>query len=119
MKLRTIGLATLAAAAIAPSIAGASSARSSFAACANAFVASLGSAGKQAPKYQMVYRDNGDYDIVSRFYATEYTVDLNARDRKTGARIAHATCRATASGVVTSLTVEPLAAGIAGAAEQY
>ena len=108
MKLRNIGLAILAAAAVSPSIAGASPSRSSYSACANAFATRLGSAGQQVPKYELVYRNTYDTDVVSQYYATGFTFDLNARDRKTGAPIASATCRTDLHGVVTSLDVKPV-----------
>jgi zona occludens toxin (predicted ATPase) len=93
--------------ALSSSIASASSENRAAAACAKAFAAQLAVPGGAAPPYKLDFQPFEESSIVSGFYATHYTFDLSARDPRSNASIARATCVTSRSGTIDSLTSLP------------
>jgi hypothetical protein len=90
MRIRTVAILALTAAALAPDLACAADAeRKAVLTCADAFAKSLNR------RYRLVYEDAGS--AQSPFYSS-YSFDLKARDTKTGNKLGKATCIASRAG---------------------
>ncbi len=107
MNIRKISLTFAAFAALAPALSNASPEKISVKACASAFASSISSPGA-APGYKLDYRGGDAGGMMSAFYPTDYTFALEARDPKTGAAFARATCSTDSRGKVTAMTAVPL-----------
>jgi hypothetical protein len=104
-----ISLAVLTVAALSPALSNASVEKTSVKACASAFASSI--AGQtSSPGYKVDYRGGYSGSTLSSFYPSDVMFSLEARDPKTGAAIARATCSVDAQGKVQSLTAIPLGA---------
>ena len=110
--MKTVNLFCAAAvlAAAIPAVASASSENRSAAACAQAFAARV-NAGGEAPSYKFDFRPSGLSSVVATYYATQFTFDLMARDPKSGAEVARATCVTSRAGRIISLVSTPVVAG--------
>jgi hypothetical protein len=109
MKIRTLFFAAASVAALAPSLAQASIENAALGACARAFAASIASSGSGAPSFKLKYRGSpAGSSIVDYYGSRDYTFYLQARDRKTGATLARATCTADTRGTKVALTATPL-----------
>jgi hypothetical protein len=109
MIIRTLILSAASIAAISPSVSFASHENAALGACTRAFAASLASPGSSAPAFKLKYRGGSAGSSILDYYSSqEYTFELQARDLKTGATLARATCTADASGSQIALTATPL-----------
>ncbi len=118
MNIRTLGLWAITAAALAPSISSASPEHASLNACARAFAASIAAPGAAPLPYKVDYRGTFS-SFMAQYYAHEYTFDLQARDTKTGAAVARASCTTNYKGDVIALSAVPLEARTATLAARY
>jgi hypothetical protein len=100
MNIRSIGLAVITVAALAPTISSASVESSSLQACASAFATSIAAPGASAPSFKLSYSAAGGSGSLVQFYSHAYTFDLQARDPKTGIAVARAKCSTDRNGVV-------------------
>jgi hypothetical protein len=108
MNIRKYSIAALTiAAAISPAISTASPERASLAGCAHAFAAALAGTGAAAPKYRIDLQSDAYPSTITAFYAREYSYSLQARDSKTGATLARATCTAKRNGEVKAFSRLP------------
>jgi hypothetical protein len=65
--------------------------------------------GTGAPAFKLKYRSSQPGSSIADYYSSrEYTFYLQARDAKTGATLARATCTADTRGVQVALTATPL-----------
>jgi hypothetical protein len=109
MNFRTLLLCAASVAAISPSISRASTENAALGACAKAFAASMASAGSSAPAFKLKYRGSQAGSAIADYYRSrDYTFYLQARDPKTGATLARATCTADTRGTQIALTATPL-----------
>jgi len=72
-------------------------------ACTQAFESSLIADADKTPVFKVKYDGGQPPTAWSNFFTREYTFFLQARDPKTGAARASATCRATAGGTLIAL----------------
>ena len=107
MNIRTISLAVLTVAALSPALSNASVERNSVNACASAFASSIASPGISSG-YKVDYRGGFAGSTVSAFYPSDVTYSLEARDPKTGAAFARATCSVDSRGKLQSITAVPV-----------
>src|ERR1700688_5243460 len=84
MNVRKLGLAAAAAAVLSPAISNASPEQTALIACARAFASSLAPAGAAAPAFKVVYGGERNVESAAGFFAGTLTLDLHARDQKTG-----------------------------------
>lgn len=96
--------------AVLPVVASASTENRSAAACAHAFAARM-KLGADAPSFRFDFRPAEMSSLVASYFATQYTFDLLARDPKSGAEMARATCVTTRAGQIISLESTPTGAG--------
>ena len=109
MKFRTLFFAAASIAALSPSLSQASTENAALGACARAFAASMASPGSDAPSFKLKYRSSQTGSPIVDYYSShEYTFYLQARDPKTGATLARATCTADMRGTQVALTATPL-----------
>jgi hypothetical protein len=109
MKFRTLFFAAASIATLSPSLAQASTENAALGACARAFAASMASPGASAPSFKLKYRSSqASSSIVDYYNNGAYTFELQARDVKTGATLARATCTANTRGAQVALTATPL-----------
>jgi hypothetical protein len=109
MKFRTLFFAAASFAALLPSLSQASTENAALDACARAFAASMASPGTDAPTFKLKYRSSQAGNSVVDYYSSrDYTFHLQARDIKTGATLARATCTADMRGSQVALTATPL-----------
>lgn len=109
MKIRTLFFAAASIAALAPSLSQASTENAALGACTRAFAASMASPGSGAPSFKLKYRNTqAGSSIVDYYSSREYTFYLQARDPKSGATLARATCTADTRGSQVALTATPL-----------
>lgn len=113
MTFTKFALAAAAFVTLSPAIVNASPEKNSVKACAHAFASSIASPGAPVPGYKLDYKTSFSGSMVSDFYPSEYTYDLEAHDPKTGATIARARCSADDRGTVTDITAVPLDAKMA------
>jgi hypothetical protein len=102
--------AAITVAAAIPSVASASIENRSAAACAQEFAARVNVSG-EVPSYKFDYRSTGLSSVVATYFATQYTFDLMARNPKSGAEVARATCVVSRAGRIISLVSTPVVAG--------
>jgi len=100
MNIRTVGLAVITLAALAPAISNASVESSSLKACASAFATSIAAPGTSAPSFKLSYSADQGAGSLVQFYSHAYTFDLQARDPRTGVAVARAKCSTDRNGVV-------------------
>jgi hypothetical protein len=110
MNVRTVLIAGIAAAALAPAISNASPESVSLAACAQAFAAHIVTPGAGTLKYRVAYLGETTGSALSLIYSREYTFEMQAKDRKSGMTIARGSCSARRDGVVTALSSSPIGA---------
>jgi hypothetical protein len=108
MDIRKLTLAAAACAAISPSISNANPESVALQACARAFASSIAAPGSAAPSYKLDYLGTHAESALASYYGREYTFDLRAHDRKTGATLASATCSTNMRGTIVALTPKPL-----------
>jgi hypothetical protein len=109
MNFRTLILGTASIAALLPSISHASAESAALGACTRAFAASMAAPGSSAPSFKLKYRGSQAGSAIADYYSgREYTFYLQARDPKSGARLARATCTADAGGIQIALVATPL-----------
>jgi hypothetical protein len=111
MNVRNLGLIAAAIAALSPAISQASNERTALNACARAFATSLAAPGAAAPAFKLVYSAAQSSDLLSQFFALEYTFEMHADSPKTGLPIARASCSTNARGAVVALSPIPMEAG--------
>ena len=119
MKFRQLSIAVVTIAALSPALSNASPEKASVKACAAAFASSIASPGVATPGYKLAYRGGSAGSMLSDFYPSDYTFTLEARNPKTGAAIARATCSADSRGKVMTITAVPLNATPAASAAQF
>jgi len=101
MNTRKLSLAIILSAAFAPIVASASPEDRALNACAKAFAASI--AGSSAPTFKLSYDHKHGVDTIAGYYARNFSFTMQARDSKTGAALASATCSADKRGNVLDL----------------
>jgi hypothetical protein len=106
MQIRMFLLTGAAIAAISPAAANASPERVALNACANALASNVAAAGG-ATTYQVKYQHSASGPLED-YYSHQYTFYLEARNGKSGAPLARATCSATRNGSITAFTPVPL-----------
>jgi len=111
MNIRKISLAVLTVAAFTPALSNASVERTSVKACASAFASSIASQATSAG-YKVEYRGGYSGSTLASFYPSDTKFSLEARNPKTGAAIARATCSVDSQGKVQSITAVPLDAHV-------
>jgi len=107
MNIRKLSLAVITIAAFSPVLASASPEATALHACAKAFATSI-SGGSSAPAFKLNYDQKLGVDTIAGYYVRNYSFTMQARDPKTGATLASATCSADNRGSVLELT--PVAA---------
>jgi hypothetical protein len=107
MKIRKIVLLIASLAALSPVVSSASPEKSALNACAKAFASSLAATGAQAPTFKLAYGASEPTGSMMEFYNREFTFELHARDSKTGAQVAHASCSTDIRGNVVTLSALP------------
>ena len=112
MNIRKLSLAVVAIAACAPVLASASPEDVALHACAKAFAASV-AGGASAPAFKLNYDQKLGTDTIAGYYVRDYSFTMQARDPKTGATLASATCSASNRGAVLSLTPAGAATSVA------
>jgi hypothetical protein len=105
MQIRMFLLTGAAIAAISPAVSNASPERVALNACANALASNVATAG--ATTYQVKYQHSASGPLED-YYSHTYTFYLEARNGKSGAPLARATCSATRNGAITAFTPVPL-----------
>lgn len=104
MRFRLLLPTALTIAALSPAISQAAPPESeALSACTHAFESSLTANADKAPSFKVKYDAGQPATAWSNFFTREYTFFLQARDPKTGAARASATCRATAGGSLIAL----------------
>jgi len=106
MNIRKLSLAVITIAACAPVLASASPEATALHACAKAFATSI--SGASSPAFKLNYDQKLGVDTIAGYYVRNYSFTMQARDPKTGATLASATCSADNRGSVLELT--PVAA---------
>jgi len=110
MNIRTLILSAASIAAFSPAVSFASPENAALDACARAFAASTAAPGSGVPAFKLKYRSSPAGNSILDYYAShEYTFYLQARDLKTGATLARATCTTDMRGTQVALTA--MAAG--------
>jgi hypothetical protein len=110
MKTRNIVASILTASALLPLLAYASVETKSAAACAQAMASTLAAPSTELPKYRFRYVEDSSPSAMSYFYGQALTFDVQAKDPKSGATIAHATCEIGRDGTVVKLSALALRA---------
>jgi hypothetical protein len=109
MKFRTLFFAAASIATLSPSLSQASTETAALDACARAFAASMAAPGSSAPAFKLKYSSSQASSAIVEYYSShEYTFYLQARDPKTGATLARATCTADTRGALVALNATPL-----------
>lgn len=109
MNFRTVLLGAASIAAFLPAVSHSSTENAALGACARAFAASMAAPGSSAPAFKLKYRSSQAQSAFDDYYrAHEYTFYLQARDAKTGATLARATCTSDMRGAQIALTATPL-----------
>lgn len=109
MKFRTLFFAAASIAALSPSLSHASPENAALDACVRAFAASMATPGSNAPTFKLKYLSSQPGSAIAEYYsAREHIFNLQARDPKTGATLARATCTADTRGTQVALTATPL-----------
>ncbi len=112
MDVRKLHLAAAAAiaaiAAIAPAVSNANPENAALNACARAFTSSIAAPGSAVRPYRLVYLGDHPQSALSSYYGHEYTFFLKARDPKSGATLARATCTTDMRGTTVALRTEPV-----------
>jgi hypothetical protein len=106
MITRKFSLSIIAIAALAPVVASASPEKLALNACAKAFASSI-TGGSSMPSFKLSYDHKVASDTFVSYYAHDFSFTMQARDSKTGAALARATCSADTRGEVLSFTSEP------------
>ena len=81
-------------------------------ACAKAFAASI-AGGSSAPAFKLNYDHKLGVDTIAGYYVRNYSFTMQARDPKSGATLASATCSADTRGAVLELTASTATTGVA------
>ena len=111
MNVRLIAIAAIAAVAdIQPSNSRASSDVAALTACAKVFAAGLSTRAAPATGYRITFANRGYVETVAQYESGIYTYDVVARDAKSGAALASATCTVDETGAVMALSYVPLTA---------
>jgi hypothetical protein len=109
MNIRTLILSATSIAAFLPAVSFASPENAALDACARAFAASTAAPGAGAPAFKLKYRASEAGNSILDYYGShEYTFYLEARDLKTGATLARATCTTGMHGTQVALAAIPL-----------
>ena len=109
MNFRTFILSAASIAALLPAVSHASPEDAALDACVRAFAASMATPGSSAPAFKLKYRSSQPGSAIAEYYsAREYIFNLQARDPKTGATLARATCTADTRGTQVALSATPL-----------
>jgi hypothetical protein len=90
-------------AALSPAISQAAPESEALSACTRAFESSVAADAASSRVFKLKYTAGQPASAWSNFFTREYTFFLKARDPKTGAALASATCRATAGGSLIAL----------------
>jgi hypothetical protein len=105
MNIGKFGMAAITiAAAITPAISNATPERASVASCAQAFASTLAANGASPSKFTVTFKNEADSSVLVSFYSREFSYNLEARDPKTHATLARATCTANRDGAVLQFT---------------
>ena len=100
MSIRTLSLAALTLAALAPSISLAGPEDHALKACVNAFAATL--PGASSPNVKLNYARHASSPLAD-YYAHEFTFTMQANNRKSNTTLAKVSCSATEQGTVTAM----------------
>jgi hypothetical protein len=119
MNFRKISLLAASIAVLSPALSNASPEKSALNACAQAFATSLASSGAPAPSYKVAYKSDEFTASSVEFYNREFTFELHAKDAKTGAEFAHASCSTNSRGAVAALASLPVEAPRATLASSF
>jgi hypothetical protein len=119
MHIRTLLIAAVSLAALAPAVSNAGPENAALKTCTAAFASSLKTAkGSDSPAVKLNYHSGAPSSQIAEYYTRDYTFFLKANDPITGAPMARATCSATTAGVLLSLSATPIdAAGTVLAAK--
>jgi hypothetical protein len=109
MYFRTLILSAASIAAFVPAVSHASPENAALDACVRAFAASMATPGSNAPTFKLKYQSSQPGSAIAEYYsAREYIFNLQAREPKTGATLARATCTTDTRGTQIALTATPL-----------
>jgi|GEM_PF-5346137 hypothetical protein len=104
MNIRTLTIAAIAAVpTLLPAVCGAAD-EASLNACAKVFAAGLATHGMPVENYRISFVNRGYVETAAEYDAGIYTYDVTARDPKSGAVMASATCNVDEGAAVTALT---------------
>jgi hypothetical protein len=119
MNFRKITLLAASIAVLTPALSNASPEKSALNACAQAFATSLASSGAPTPSFKVAYKSDEFSASTVEFYNREFTFELHAKDAKTGAEFAHASCSTNSRGAVVALSSLPVQAAPATLASRF
>jgi hypothetical protein len=106
IKLRTALIAVTLTAL--PALASASPESRSLKACTAAFVSTIAEGAGTAPNYRVDYAADPSVGPLAAYYTAAYTFDLQAQKPGTSEVMARASCTASKTGTVVSITTLPL-----------
>jgi hypothetical protein len=104
MHIRHLLIIAAVSTALAPAVSNAAPESAALKTCTAAFASSLSAKGVVSPAIKLQYSAGQASSLVAEYYARDYTFILKANDPKTGLPLASATCSATTSGTLLSLS---------------
>lgn len=112
MNIRTLTIAAITAVpTLLPAVCGAAD-EASLNACAKVFAAGLATRGMPAERYRISFINRGYIETPAQYDEGIYTYDVTARDTKSGAVMASATCHVDGDAAVTALTYRTLGVSV-------
>jgi len=109
MNFRTLILGAASIAVLLPCVSNASPENAALDACVRAFAESMATPGSSAPAIKLKYQSSQPGSAIAEYYSSrQYIFELQARDPKTGATVARATCTSDTRGAQLALTATPL-----------
>jgi hypothetical protein len=106
MDFRKLSLAATALVALSPVLANAAPEDAALSACVRAFADKIMPAGADAPSVKVAYPQQHVASPILDYYARSFTFTMSAKNIKTGAEFAQATCEANIHGEILTLSTK-------------